>query len=343
MAIDDAVALWNENAGEVYNAIEYRRLHASQTHGREGVWGIGELAASEKSGTPDMSVDVAAGACTILGTEAADQGSYYAFNDDVVNVELSASDPSDPRIDLIVVQVRDDAYGGGTDDCRVRAVEGTPASSPSAPAIPDNTLVLAEVLVAASASSILDADITDVRADVRPYSVCTSSTRPTAPFPGQQIFETDTGLIMVADANGAWSSVRTSDTEVIRCTPVQDVTAGTLTNVNVSLINVTVPVWATALAVRFESAPWVVTEVGTYQFRVRYEGSSNVNGDATARTWSHLLAREPLVVIEEDFDVSADQGAAVGLRLQGARLTGGGAVRWLSNDPPGWYTLTWRA
>jgi len=128
-----------------------------------------QLEVTEK-GTPDMSVDVAAGACFIRGTESASQGVYHFYNDGTVNLAISAADPTNARWDLVVAQVRDSGYSGADDDARLFVVEGTPAGSPADPTLPENCLVLARVVVGASVSSITNANITDLRTEAKPWN-----------------------------------------------------------------------------------------------------------------------------------------------------------------------------
>lgn len=123
----------------------------------------GDLNVTEKSGTPDMSVDVAQGSVYIEGDETSDQGFYFAYNDAVKNLTIAAADASNPRKDLIVAQVEDSEQSGGTDDWSLTVVTGTAEASPSEPTVPDNSHVLALVDVGAGVSSITNANITDRR------------------------------------------------------------------------------------------------------------------------------------------------------------------------------------
>lgn len=156
--------LWLENAGAVYNAGDYRRLLAMLTNGATGVPGADDFAVSEKAGTADMSVSVAAGHVVVQSTRNVDQGAYHAYNDDTVNVAISAADATNGRIDRVCVRFRDVEQGEAADDVAIVVVEGTPTSSPAAPSIPfADYLELAQVTVPASATSVTDADIDDVR------------------------------------------------------------------------------------------------------------------------------------------------------------------------------------
>ncbi|MEE8471676.1 MAG: hypothetical protein V3S82_00755 [Dehalococcoidia bacterium] len=104
----------------------------------------GELSAQETV-PASFGVDVGQGRGVIGGTTR----HYVAQGVGL----LAAADPVNPRIDIIVAK-RD-----GT----LAAVTGTPALVPVPPAAPANSIILAEVAVAALAVTITNADITDVR------------------------------------------------------------------------------------------------------------------------------------------------------------------------------------
>jgi hypothetical protein len=80
-------------------------------------------------------------------------------------VTIEAADATYNRIDTVVVQLT-----WATDECITTVHKGTAAASPSAPALTQTTAVwefpLADILVAAGATSILTADITDRRVDL---------------------------------------------------------------------------------------------------------------------------------------------------------------------------------
>src|SRR5690348_2195735 len=124
----------------------------------------GHLAVTEHAGTPNLSVDIAAGSAWILGDTNPDaQPCYRVRNDAVVNLGISP-DPSLDRIVRIVAQITDETFVGTGRTWELQALHGTPAASPSAPALPDSALDLATILVAGGATSVVDADITDARA-----------------------------------------------------------------------------------------------------------------------------------------------------------------------------------
>lgn len=117
----------------------------------------------EQNSTPNLSVNVGAGGAWIAGTESATQAGYHVYNDSTENLPLAAADPTDPRIDLVVLAVEDSAYSGTTDTATLTVVTGTPDPSPTAPAPPDNALPLAAIAVGAGATSITNTNITDLR------------------------------------------------------------------------------------------------------------------------------------------------------------------------------------
>jgi hypothetical protein len=115
-----------------------------------------------------MSVNVAAGFAFLTGQFAPfNQGTYGIPNDGTVNLAIAAADGTNPRDDLVILQVRDDTWGGGggLNDARLVVVTGTPAASPTDPSLASfpNNLVLARVRVGAGVTSITNANITDLR------------------------------------------------------------------------------------------------------------------------------------------------------------------------------------
>ena len=128
----------------------------------QGVADYGAMKVSQ-SATPAMSVSVAAGHALINGTEVSNQGLYIDYNDAAATVAIATADPSQPRIDRVVVKVQDSYYSGASNQVVFAVVTGTPAGSPVPPAAPANSLTLAYVAVAANATSIVNANITDTR------------------------------------------------------------------------------------------------------------------------------------------------------------------------------------
>jgi hypothetical protein len=129
-----------------------------------------DLAVTQQ-GTPNMSVLVNPGQCYMPGSQVSpptsmtwsSQASYFSLNDAQVTVTIATADPVNPRIDSVYYVTQDSYYSGSNNQAVIGVVTGTPAPSPSAPAIPANGILLAYVAVAANATSIVNANITDKR------------------------------------------------------------------------------------------------------------------------------------------------------------------------------------
>ncbi len=110
-----------------------------------------------------MSVIIAGGWAAIVGTTQTNMGTYVAYNDAPTVVAITTANPTNPRIDLVCATVQDAYYTGAQNNVIFQVIVGTPAPSPVVPALPANSIALAEVDVAAGALSITSGDITDLR------------------------------------------------------------------------------------------------------------------------------------------------------------------------------------
>lgn len=102
-------------------------------------------------GSPDMTVAVAAGTVMVLGVPAAVTGG---------NVTITTAHASLPRKDIVVVN------NSGTKS----VTAGTAAAQPLKPAIPANSIVIAEVYVPANDTTIAANQITDKRVIITPVT-----------------------------------------------------------------------------------------------------------------------------------------------------------------------------
>jgi len=101
--------------------------------------------------------------CHVAGTEGTTQGVYSCLAQTTTNIAVTAAHASLPRIDTVVARVQDSAYSGAVNSFTLEVVAGTPNASPVAPTLPANSLQLADIAVAASATQIVSANITDKR------------------------------------------------------------------------------------------------------------------------------------------------------------------------------------
>lgn len=138
---------------------QWRRLFGNCKAGQTGiVRGVAsEFRVIQRAAGANMSVDVGGGECRIQGHLGHTAGGVSALN-----VPISANAAGNPRIDRIVLGAD---YSAKT--ISIYAIEGTPAASPTAPALTQNTALweisLAQIAVANGASSIVTANITDER------------------------------------------------------------------------------------------------------------------------------------------------------------------------------------
>jgi hypothetical protein len=102
-----------------------------------------------------MQVKVRSGQALIRG--------HYYQNSAEATLSVTASDPTNPRIDNVVLELDPSA-----NSVVLKVVAGTPASSPTAPTVVQTDggiyqLKLAEVLVGAGVTGIASGDVTDTR------------------------------------------------------------------------------------------------------------------------------------------------------------------------------------
>jgi len=198
---------------EAHPAEDFRHLVSKVYGDQPGVFGNGM--AVTQNATPNMSVDIAGGSVLVAGTEATYQGLYLCHNRGATNLVVAASDVTNARRDLVVAQVEDSAYSGAVDAWKLAIVTGTPSAGAFLPAVPANSLVLATILVGANVTTIVNANITDIRNNTQTHGpttlrnrglapapgviVCRSNNRPEFPFIGMEIYETDKGLKYIYD------------------------------------------------------------------------------------------------------------------------------------------------
>jgi hypothetical protein len=119
-----------------------------------------------QSGTPAMTVDVDTGGAFV-------QGRFIEVTA-AETLNIAAADVTNPRIDRIVVRADESS---GVRETLLDVLTGTPAGSPTAPALTRTSTIweisLAQIAVAANETEITNAEITDERDTV---AVCGVST-----------------------------------------------------------------------------------------------------------------------------------------------------------------------
>lgn len=153
----------------------------------EGVAGSGDFAVSQRAAGANMSVDIAAGAAYVRH-ETPEGGTRRVMNPAVINTgtpgapniadgvtqTFAAADGTNPRVDRVVLQVRDSNLdAGGNYDAVIRVIGGTPSAGATlvnltgAALVPANAILLANVLIGAGATTIPTANIDTTIGTVR--------------------------------------------------------------------------------------------------------------------------------------------------------------------------------
>lgn len=122
---------------------------ASAINDRTGVTSVPGL-----TGTGALTATVGAFSCLIDGTSNALQGSYWVTLDAAASITITSGN-TQPRVDLISMQILDNAYdASGFQKAQLVVTAGTPAGSPVAPAAPANSISLWTLPVPALATSV---------------------------------------------------------------------------------------------------------------------------------------------------------------------------------------------
>jgi hypothetical protein len=194
---------------------ENDRLSMQMVFNSDGIIGTSSMEVTA-NGTPNMSVNVAAGWAAVVGDFQTNMGVYTAYNDATTNLTITASNPSNPRIDRVVITINDAYYSGLLNNVTYTVIAGTPAASPTAPAVPTNSFSLATITVTAGATTITSGAITDTRVTATsPLSITTwtTATRPSSPAIGTSGFnttlktlETWNGSLFTSSGLGYWTT-----------------------------------------------------------------------------------------------------------------------------------------
>lgn len=112
-----------------------------------------------------MGVTVSSGNA-VVGDPDGGSGLYSVFNDGNVILTIPTANAANGRIDRIVLTVRDSDIAGSQNEAVLQVISGTPASTPTLPPLPENSIPLAAVTVGKGVSSVAN-NVIDTRPSVR--------------------------------------------------------------------------------------------------------------------------------------------------------------------------------
>lgn len=186
-----------------YSALDDRR--AANGALQEGVYGTStavsaggvsgvtaaDFMVTQRAAGANLSVDInmpAGGFAYVQGDTIGGQGLYCVpVHSANINEVIAAADATNPRVDQVILEVLDNVLdASGNNVARTRVLAGTPTAGATlgnrqgAPALPGSALLLADVLVAANASSVPNSNIRDRRKWARGVSY--AITRSTADY-----------------------------------------------------------------------------------------------------------------------------------------------------------------
>lgn len=211
-------ALWQSDSSSQHTPEILRQL-ASDMLGGFVTGGVADRAALKVTANGTLGASVAAGKALVPGTLSTTQGTYACYHTVADSIANGSADPTNPRIDSVVLKVQDSVYSGGSDQWAVSVVAGTPAASPVAPALPASCIELAQITVpnatnlAAQGGVIVAANIADRRVWYPPYVKSLSTDFPALSYDGQQRYDTDTDVLYVSK-NGHWAPLQPAYTTV---------------------------------------------------------------------------------------------------------------------------------
>jgi microcystin-dependent protein len=187
---DGNLALFQENAGNVYNAIEFRRQFQAHTNTRAGVLRDNDFACA----VVGTNVVVQTGSAYVSDTGGTSFGYYFARTvDDATTapaVPITPNFTGGARTDIVTLRILDTARGDGSNNCSIVYEVNTTVS------VFARSLVLFQLVVANGGTTVTSS--TDRRQFAGTYqgiTRCTTAGRPLSPSIGDAIYDTTTSTI----------------------------------------------------------------------------------------------------------------------------------------------------
>lgn len=141
-----------------YTGPDFRQLLDVVT--QSGVCTMGSFRVTQRGAGANLSVDVAAGQASILGTSVTRQGKFLADSTGVVNLATITVPGSGTRTHRVILRARDKQASGTAYGYSLEVLEDTGSGMP---ALPASSIDLASIAVPAGSASVTNAMITDRR------------------------------------------------------------------------------------------------------------------------------------------------------------------------------------
>lgn len=159
--------------------------------------------------TPNMTVIISGGMCFVDNHDLNGYGTYVLINDADKTVAISAAGGAGQfRKDTVVFSVYDAETAGAANSCQIEVIQGPYAASAGATvrgSLPANCVVICDIAIAPSQTSISAGNLTDGRA----FTVGLGGIVPIPSngamdhmHPGQVAYFTDTDVFIYAKADG---------------------------------------------------------------------------------------------------------------------------------------------
>lgn len=150
-------AAWLQNID--YDAI-FDRMWATAMGIEPGVSKPTHFKVSPSSG---LTISISAGQAIVKGTDIANQGLYAILSDGAITKTATTAHATLTRIDLVVLEVRDQASNGvANNDAQIRIVAGT-AGSGNPPTTPVSCIALAKLNITGGMTTIDSGAIVEMR------------------------------------------------------------------------------------------------------------------------------------------------------------------------------------
>ena len=274
---------------------------------RTGLMRVGDFTIAPTATAQQISIT--SGRAFLLGAESLQQGGYFVWSDNTENKVFGPPSGS-ARIDSLILRVVDTQYGSDPGSPRAEwdIVPGVPSGSPTAR--PDSDFNtggtyykpgawwrLADVRINPGDTVIPGGQITRFLRYVRVpggVTMCTSTTRPSDPVAGDQIFETDT-LRRFQYTGSAWTWGARGIVGGVQYTAGKAVARALGNTTTEALANIVTPSTVLEANRSFEfrvTARIRLNNASAFVLRLR---ETNVSGTIRAQLdWVHSIANFPM-------------------------------------------------